>query len=63
MYNVNVPKNKSQKNADTNIEDSIRYKAEQVGQLFQLANFCKKLQAETVGEIFSLNVNILAMRI
>ena len=27
-YNVNAPKNKSQKNANTNIEDSVRYKAE-----------------------------------
>ena len=27
-YNVNVPKNKSQKNVDTNIEDSVSYKAE-----------------------------------
>ena len=27
-YNVNVPKKKSQKNADTNIEDCVRYKAE-----------------------------------
>ena len=50
MYNVNVPKKKSQKNADTNIEDSVRYKAESVAQLFKLANFCNKLQAEAVGE-------------
>ena len=28
MYNLNVPKNKSQKNADTNIEDSVCYRAE-----------------------------------
>ena len=61
MYNVDGPKNKSQKNADTNIEDSARYKAEYVGQLFQLVNFCKKLQAETVGENYSFNVNILEM--
>ena len=27
-YNVNVPKKKSQKNADTSIEDPVRYKAE-----------------------------------
>ena len=27
-YNVNIPKNKSQKNADANIEDSVRYRAE-----------------------------------
>ena len=27
-YNVNVERNKSQKNSDTNIEDSVRYKAE-----------------------------------
>ena len=63
MYNADVPKNKSQKNADTNIEDSARYKAEYVGQLFQLANFCKKLQAETVGEKYSFYVNIGAMQI
>ena len=58
QYNINVPKKKSQKNADTNIEDSVRYKAEQAGQLFQLANFCKKLQAKTVGGKYSFNVNI-----
>ena len=45
-------------NADKNIEDSVRYKAELVGQLFQLANFCKKLQAKTVGEKYCFNVNI-----
>ena len=58
MYNVDVPKKKLQKNADKNIEDSVRYKAEQVGQLFQIANFCKTLQAETFGEKYSFNVNI-----
>ena len=48
----------SHKNADTNIEDSVRYKAEKVGKLFQLANFCKILQAKTVGEKYPLNDNI-----
>ena len=57
-YNVNVPKKKSQKNADTNIEDSVRYKAESVAQLLKLANFCNKLQAEAVGEKYYFNVNI-----
>ena len=57
-YNVKVPKNKWQKNADTNIEDSVRYKAESVAQLFQLANFCNKLQAEAIREKYSFNVNI-----
>ena len=27
-YNINAPRNKSQKNGDTNIEDSVRNKAE-----------------------------------
>ena len=27
-YNVNLPRNQSQKNSDTNIEDSVRYRAE-----------------------------------
>ena len=27
-YNVNVPRKKSQKNVDANIEDSVRYRAE-----------------------------------
>ena len=45
-------------NADTNIVDSVRYKAEYVRQLFQLANFCKHLQAKTVGEKYSFKVNI-----
>ena len=49
MYNVNVPTNTSQKNTDTNIDDSVRYKAEWVGKLSQLANFRKKIQAKTVG--------------
>ena len=53
-----TPTKMSQKNNDTNIEDSVRYKAEYVGKLFQLANFCKKLQAKTVGEKYSFNVNI-----
>ena len=57
-YNINVPKNKSQKNADTNIEDSVRYKAESVAQLLQLANFYKYLQAKTAGGDYSFNVNI-----
>ena len=61
MYNVNVPKNKLQKNADPNIEYSIRYKAESMGQLFQLANFWKHLQAKTVGEKYSFKVNIIAI--
>ena len=34
---------------------------ESVAQLFKLANFCNKLQAEAVGEEYSFNVNILAM--
>ena len=58
MYNVNAPKKKSQKNADTNIEDSVRYQTEYVGQLFQLEDFCKKIQAKTVEEKYSFNVNI-----
>ena len=37
-------------NADANIEDSVRYRAEWVGKLFQLANFCYNLQAKSVGE-------------
>ena len=45
MYNVNVPKRKSQKNAGTNIEYSVRYKAESVAQLIKLESFCNKLQA------------------
>ena len=60
-YNVNVPKKKSQKNADTNIEDSVRYKAEKVVKLFQLADFYKKIQAKTVGGKYSFNVNIWTM--
>ena len=51
-------KKKSQKNADTNIEDSVRYKAESVAQLFKLTNFSNKLQAEAVGEKYSFNINI-----
>ena len=46
-----------------NIEDSIRYKAEYVGELFQLANFCKHLQTQTVGGKYSSKVHILAMYI
>ena len=45
------------------IEDSVRYRKEYVEELFQLANFCKKLQAKTVWEKYSLNVNIIAMKI
>ena len=48
-HNVNVPRKMSQKNADINIEDSVRYRAEWVGKLFQLANFCKNVQDKTVG--------------
>ena len=62
-YNVIVPRKNSQKNPDTNIEDPIRYRAEYMGKLFQLANFYKKLRAKTVGENYSFNVNILAMEI
>ena len=58
MFNVHVPIKTSQKNTDTNIEDSVRYKAEWVGKLSQFTNFCKQLQAKTVGEKYSLNVNI-----
>ena len=61
MYNVYAPKNKWQKNADINIEDSVPYKAEWMRQLFQLANFCKHLQAKTVGEKNPFNLNIWAM--
>ena len=58
MYNVHVPRKTSQKNANANIEDSVRYKAEYLEKLFQLANFCKKLQVKTVGGNYSFNVNI-----
>ena len=51
------------KNADKKIEGSVRYKAEQVGQIFQLANFCYNLQAETIWEKYSLDVNITSMQI
>ena len=50
MYSVNAPRKKLQKHADANIEDSVRYRAEYVGKLIQLADFCKKIQAKTVGE-------------
>ena len=56
--NVNIPRKKSQKKADANIEDSVRYKAEKVGKLFPLANICKKLQAKTVGGNYSFNLNM-----
>ena len=61
MYNVNVLINKSQKNAGANIEDSIRYRAEYVGKLFKLVNFCYNLQAKAVGEKYTFNENIGAM--
>ena len=51
----------SQKNYHTNIEDSDRYRAEQVEKQFQLSNFCYKLQAKAVGEKYSFNENIGAM--
>ena len=57
-YNINLPKKKSQKNPDPNIEDSVRFKAEKVGQLLQLAIFCKYLQAENVGGKYSFKLNI-----
>ena len=43
MYNVNVARKKSQKSYNTNIEDSFRCRAEYVGKLFQLENFCYNL--------------------
>ena len=61
MHTVNVPRKKLQKNAGANIEDHVRYKAEQVGKLSQLANFCKKIQAKTVEEKYSFNENIGAI--
>ena len=51
MYNVKVPINKSQKNSDGNIEDSVRYTADSVGKLFQLVNFWNKYRPELLGEI------------
>ena len=60
-YNVNVPRNKSQKNADTNIEYTVCYRAEQAGKLFKLVIFCYNLQAKAVGEKYSFNENIGAM--
>ena len=50
IYSVNAPRKKLQKHADANIEDSVCYRAEYVGKLIQLADFCKKIQAKTVGE-------------
>ena len=74
MYNVNAHKEKLQKNADANIEDSVRYRAEKMGKLFQLANFWKNLQAKAVvGKVFlqwkhfsneDINyINIIAVKI
>ena len=60
-YNLNIPKKKSQKNDDTNIEYSVRYKEELVGRHFHEVNFCKHSQAETIGEKYSSDENILAM--
>ena len=48
-------------NADHNMEDSVCYQSEAVAQLFQLANFCKHLQAKAVGENYYFKVNIRAM--
>ena len=58
MYNVNVPRKKPQKNADANIKDSVRYRAEKVGKLFKLANFCYNLHTKAVGGKDSFNENI-----
>ena len=60
-YNVNVPRNKSQKNADTNIEYPVCYRAEQVGKMFKLVIFCYNLQAKAVGYNYSFNEYIGAM--
>ena len=34
VYNINGPRNKSQKNTDANVEDYVHCRSEQVGKLF-----------------------------
>ena len=50
MYNLNLSIKTSEKNADINFWDYVRYKAEKVGKLFQLVNFCKNIQSKSVVE-------------